>query len=199
MIETQLKDIAEEKRICRQQAMQQRRLVAAQDNQIPPNMADIIQAEFGELASTKIAGYAAMRDELPIWDLLKDLRVLGATIYLPIVVKKGNALVFQSWQAGDTLTQGNYGEKTPIYDADAEQIIPDIILAPLLAFSSDGYRLGYGGGYYDRTLAKFRTTGKQVTFLGIAYSAQEVATLPIDKYDIRLDGIITEQGLRYFV
>ncbi|MCH9853806.1 MAG: 5-formyltetrahydrofolate cyclo-ligase [Alphaproteobacteria bacterium] len=225
MIQTQLKNIAQEniaqenivkaKQICRRLAMQQRAKAVAQDNLLSADMRAeakiiaIMQTEFLDIAGEKIsaariAGYAAMRDELPLWNLLQDLQMRGAITYLPIVIKKATALVFQSWQTGDALVEGNYGEKIPIYDAPkhdniAPEITPDIILAPLLAFSSDGYRLGYGGGYYDRTIAKIRVTGKQVKFLGIAYSAQEVADLPIDEYDVRLDGVITEQGLRYFV
>ncbi|MCH9845383.1 MAG: 5-formyltetrahydrofolate cyclo-ligase [Alphaproteobacteria bacterium] len=215
MIQTQLKNTAQEnivqddivqaKQICRKAAMQQRAKAFAQDNQLALNMraeAKIIatmQAEFSDIAGKEIALYAAMRDELPLWNLLQDFHLRGATTYLPIVIKKASALFFQAWQADDALVEGKYGEKTPIYDAHTPDIFPDIILAPLLAFSSDGYRLGYGGGYYDRTIAKIRATGKHVTFLGIAYSAQEVTHLPIDEYDVRLDGIITEQGLRYFV
>ncbi len=198
-------NIVQAKQICRKAAMQQRAKAFAQDNQLAPNMraeAKIIvtmQTEFSDIAGKKVAAYAAMRDELPLWDLLQDLQIRGATTYLPIVIQKASALFFQAWQTGDALVEGKYGEKTPTYNENTPDIIPDIILAPLLAFSNDGYRLGYGGGYYDRTIAKIRATGKDVTFFGIAYHAQEVAHLPIDEYDVRLDGIITEQGLRYFV
>ena len=77
----------------------------------------------------------------------------------------------------------------------AANLVPDIVITPMLAFDARGYRLGYGGGFYDRTLAKLRNEG-ECRAIGFAYAAQEVAEVVIDRFDQRLDGIITEKDVR---
>jgi 5-formyltetrahydrofolate cyclo-ligase len=74
-------------------------------------------------------------------------------------------------------------------------VVPDVLLIPLLAFDATGYRLGYGGGYYDRTLSALRAQ-KPVIAIGIAYAGQQVAAVPHEAHDQRLDGVLTEEGLR---
>jgi 5-formyltetrahydrofolate cyclo-ligase len=76
--------------------------------------------------------------------------------------------------------------------AEAPEVLPDVLLVPLLAFDREGFRLGYGGGFYDRTLEKLRAL-KEVTAIGIAYAGQEMDTVPRDEFDQRLDWIMTEK------
>ena len=88
-----------------------------------------------------------------------------------------------------------FGTKEP--PVSSPERVPTVVLAPLLAFDKEGYRIGYGGGYYDRTLAVLRAGGS-VTVIGVAYAAQEVETVPRDGYDQPLDWIVTEAGARKF-
>ncbi len=112
---------------------------------------------------------------------------------LPATPKPETPLVFHQWRMGDTLIDGLYGTSEP--SPDAPLVIPQLILAPLLAFDRLRYRLGYGGGFYDRTLASIRQNkGQTVMAVGIAYAGQEVAAIPVGTYDAALDAILTEQG-----
>ena len=94
-------------------------------------------------------------------------------------------------EPGTTTARSNFGVHEP---QSGDVVVPDLLLVPLLAFDSRGYRLGYGGGFYDRTLADLRAAGP-VRTLGLAYAAQEVPVVPSGDHDIRLDAIATERGL----
>ena len=93
------------------------------------------------------------------------------------------------------MTVGPFGARVP---TDGVVMVPQVLIVPLLAFDARGYRLGYGGGFYDRTLAALRAEGP-VLALGFAYGAQEIPEVPVDQYDQRLDGVVTEDGMRRFV
>jgi 5-formyltetrahydrofolate cyclo-ligase len=135
-----------------------------------------------------IAGYMPMRGELSPLPLLARLRAEGATTLLPCVVAPESPLVFRRWEEGDSLISGAYGvQELPPTSA---QIRPSVVLVPLLGFDQQGNRLGYGGGYYDRTLAELRAAGN-VQAIGIAYDSQECASIPHAPHDARLDFIAT--------
>jgi 5-formyltetrahydrofolate cyclo-ligase len=135
--------------------------------------------------------YLPMRDELDTEPLAAALIEEGVTIALPVVVRKKSPLVFRAYLPGDALVAGSYGELVP---ADtAPEATPDILVVPLLAFTRDGGRLGYGGGYYDRTLEKLRKAGNPVA-VGYAFGAQEVDALPLSPLDQHLDWVVTERG-----
>lgn len=142
-----------------------------------------------------IAGYWPIRTEmnpLPLMAALCDADDRIETC-LPATPKPETPLVFHKWRMGDTLIDGLYGTSEP--SPDAPVVIPQLILAPLLAFDRQHYRLGYGGGFYDRTLASIRQNrGQTVMAVGIAYAGQEVAAVPVGTYDAALDAILTEQG-----
>ena len=105
---------------------------------------------------------------------------------------KDMALRFSRWQPDCALREGPFGACVPQVDDFFE---PEILIVPLVAFDSRGGRLGYGGGFYDRTLATLRTQG-DVFACGVAYAGQEGESLPTDSHDERLDGILTEDGFR---
>ena len=140
-----------------------------------------------------VAGYWPIGDEADVRPLLLRLAGLGCIAALPVVVAKGAALAFRVWQPGTSLETGSHGTRHP--PATAPMVFPDLVLLPLLGFDRWGGRLGYGGGYYDRTLAQLRGTG-HMQAVGIAYAAQEVDALPQDRHDQRLDWIVTEEGAR---
>ena len=135
-----------------------------------------------------VAGYWPMPHEIDILPLLHRLYERRHALCLPETTKPGTPLIFRAWQPGTEMVRGRYNTFHP---AGAETV-PDFILLPLLAFDLSGHRLGYGGGYYDRTLAALPNAFR----LGCAFAAQEVADLPKEATDLPLHAIATERGLR---
>ena len=142
-----------------------------------------------------VAGYAAIGSEPDPIELLRQLSGRGHPCVLPRVAMRNRPLVFNLWQPGDELIPGDHGTREP--KAGSPERRPDVVLVPLLAFDGKGSRLGYGGGYYDRTLERLRQDG-QVLAVGVAFSAQEAQDLPEEDFDARLDWIVTEKGARAF-
>ncbi len=138
-----------------------------------------------------VALYFPVKDELDTEPLRDALLEKGARLALPVVVQKKAPLVFRRYEDADALIDGAFGAKTP--EEKAPLVRPAIVVAPLLGFTRAGARLGYGGGYYDRTLLKLRETG-DVLAVGFAYAAQEVDALPTSPLDQPLDWIVTEAG-----
>jgi len=142
-----------------------------------------------------VASFIPMHTEIDVWPLMDALADAGYTLALPRIKRAGHPLIFHAFRFGDKLGRGPFSTKEPARSAPI--ITPKTILLPLLAFGRDGSRLGYGGGYYDRTLEALRRKTK-IFACGIAYSGQEVPTLPTDGHDQNLDGVLTETGLRLF-
>ena len=138
-----------------------------------------------------VAIYHSMRSELDTGPLADALAERSIRIALPVVETKKAPLVFRRYAPGDALETGAYGERVPPPSADA--VRPDIVVTPLLGYSETGDRLGYGGGYYDRTLQALRETGAVIA-VGYAYAIQKVDALPVSPLDQRLDWIVTERG-----
>ncbi len=120
--------------------------------------------------------------------------VLRVPVLLPVTVR-GQPLVFRHWQPGTAMVRDRFGVEHPT-EAE-EEGTPDVLVVPLLAFDGAGHRLGYGGGFYDRTLAALRAAGP-ITAIGFAFAAQEVDRLPADETDQRLDAVVTEREVRWF-
>jgi 5-formyltetrahydrofolate cyclo-ligase len=137
-----------------------------------------------------VALYHPMTDELDTKPLAEALLDRGFRIALPVTPKKKGPLTFRAFRDGDPLSADRYGVMTPS-DA-APEVSPVLIVTPLLAFTRDGKRLGYGGGYYDRTLAALRAE-HDVLAIGFAFAAQEVDKMPFSKTDQRIDMIVTER------
>jgi len=115
----------------------------------------------------------------------------GHPACLPVIQGRGLPLLFRAWKPGDTLDTGVWGIQEPQPSAPA--LDPDVLLVPLLAFDARGYRLGYGGGFYDRTLAGLRLR-KHVVAVGLAFDEQRVDDVPHTAYDQRLDWVLTPSG-----
>jgi len=150
-----------------------------------------LRAALAGFEAAPLAGYMAMRTEV---DPLPVMAAHAGPVGVPVIVAPGRALVFHRWTPGCAMLEGPFGARIP---AQAEAMQPRVVIVPLLAFDARGYRLGYGGGFYDRTLAALRAGGP-VLALGFAYGAQERAEVPIDAFDQRLDGVVTEDGFRQF-
>jgi len=144
-----------------------------------------------------VSGYWPLPGELDIRPLIHQIHEAGHRIALPVVKAKGQPLFFRHWTPGTPLVQGAFKVMTP--PEGAPELEPQVLLVPLLAFDAEGYRLGYGGGFYDRTLEKRRReahSGHPVLAIGIAFSAQETESLPRGPFDQRLDWIATEAWAR---
>jgi 5-formyltetrahydrofolate cyclo-ligase len=128
--------------------------------------------------------------EISTTELFDRLVAEGWTTALPVVVAKNTPLLFRQWAPGDALVLGRWDIQIP--PDTAPEVEPDVLLVPMLAFDHKGYRMGYGGGFYDRTLAKLRAL-KKVTAIGVAYAGQEIDMVPHDDHDQPLDWIMTEQ------
>jgi 5-formyltetrahydrofolate cyclo-ligase len=141
-------------------------------------------------AGAVISLYHPIKDELDTKPLADALIERGFQIALPVTPKKRGSLTFRAFRDGDPLEADRYGVMTPA--EGAPEVTPMLIVTPLIAFSRDGGRLGYGGGYYDRTLAALRASG-DVLAVGYAFAAQEIDKVPMSKTDQRLDWIVTER------
>lgn len=140
-------------------------------------------------------GFWPIQSEIDIRPLLTALHHMDEQIALPCTPRKGLPLTFRSWSPQDALKRGAHGTWEP--RPDKVELTPDIIFVPMLAFTPAGERLGYGGGYYDRTLERLKSQS-EVLACGVAYAAQEAPTLPTDVHDVRLDAVLTETEFKVF-
>ena len=152
-------------------------------------------AALGIADGSAVAGYVAFGDEADPHVILKKLTLQNCTLAFPRVVAKGEPLAFHRWKPGQELQKGAFGILEP--SMDWPLAFPKILFVPLLAFDHAGHRLGYGGGFYDRTLDSLRANST-IRAIGVAYSGQEVAALPREGHDHPLDAVITERGVREF-
>ena len=147
-------------------------------------------ATWSPAPGTVISAFWPFRSEIDLRPLIHGLHERGCVIVLPIVVGRRTALVFRRWSPDMVLEKDGFGVLTPPSQAPA--LDPDWLLVPLLAFDAKGYRLGYGGGFYDITLADLRTR-QSVFAVGAAYDGQQVTRVPRETDDARLDAIVTEK------
>jgi 5-formyltetrahydrofolate cyclo-ligase len=138
-----------------------------------------------------ISGFSSLPDEFRAWPLLRRLHGEGHALAMPVMQGKGRPLVFRAWAPGDAMDKAVWGIAEP--KADKPVLEPDIVLVPLLAFDATGWRLGYGGGYYDRTLRGLRAR-KSIVAIGLAYDESQVDAVPHLDYDERLDWVLRPSG-----
>jgi 5-formyltetrahydrofolate cyclo-ligase len=139
-----------------------------------------------------VSGFSPINTEFNPLPLMRKLFDAGARLALPKVARRGRPLIMREWKFGDPLVSGVWGIREPA--PEAPEVAPDILLVPFAAFDRAGYRLGYGAGYFDMTLAALRAR-KKITAIGVGYAAQEVPEVPVEAHDQRLDFILTEAGL----
>jgi 5,10-methenyltetrahydrofolate synthetase len=151
----------------------------------------IIAAEqvIGDAKGLVVSAYWPFRGEPDLRPLMANLIGKGARTALPVVVAKGQPLIFRVWKQGDRLVRGVWNIPVP---ADGVPVLPDIVIAPLVGFDRAGYRLGYGGGFFDRTLA---TLGGAVRAIGVGYSKAEIPTIHPQLHDIAMDIIVTQDNV----
>ena len=139
-----------------------------------------------------VSGFSPLKSEINPFPLMRRLADTGARLALPVVAGRGRPLIMRAFAFGDELGKGQWGIREPT--AEAAEVAPDILLVPLLAFDRTGSRIGYGAGYYDMTIAKFRAV-KPIVAVGIAYAAQEIPAVPVSERDARLDLVLTERDV----
>jgi 5-formyltetrahydrofolate cyclo-ligase len=143
-----------------------------------------------------IAGYWPLAGEIDPRPGMDRLRARGHAMALPRLDGRDQPLLFLAWDEGDVLVHGTFKLLEPHPSRPVR--VPEVVLAPLLAFDRRGGRLGYGKGYYDRTLGHLRAQGRRPLAIGIAFAAQEVEEVPTGPADVLLDGVITETALHRF-
>ena len=141
---------------------------------------------------TVVSGYSPLKFEISPLPLMRHCARDGAKLALPVIQGRGSPLIMRAWAFGETLGSGVWGIREP--KAEAPEVFPDILIVPLLLFDRSGYRLGYGAGYYDMTIARLRAM-KPVTAIGLAFAAQEIAEVPKTPRDARLDLVLTEREI----
>ncbi|HMO08211.1 MAG TPA: 5-formyltetrahydrofolate cyclo-ligase [Paracoccaceae bacterium] len=149
--------------------------------------ADRLAGVLAPFAGQVLSGYWPMRSEI---DPRPALAAHRGPVCLPVTPPRGQPLLFRAWTPGAALVPGAFGTLVP----EGPERTPRVLVVPLLAFDRRGYRLGYGGGYYDRTLAALRAAGP-CTAIGFAFAAQEVDEVPTEPTDEPLDLIVTEAGV----
>jgi 5-formyltetrahydrofolate cyclo-ligase len=138
-----------------------------------------------------LAGYMPMRTEIDCLPAMAGHLAAGGAVGVPVILAAATPLQFRAWSPDARMVAGEFGALIP---ADGDWVVPEVLIVPLLSFDRRGFRLGYGGGFYDRTLEGLRTRGP-VTAIGYAYAAQEVDDVPIEPTDQPLDMIVTEAGV----
>ena len=184
MVAPLLEDIPERKRLARIAAIARR---DGCDPALGAALAAHVLADLPLPAGAAISGFWPMGREIDISPLLRALHARGHPILLPETPKRGNPLIFRHWHPGAPMIAERFGTFRP----DGPIGLPEVLFVPLLAFDRAGRRLGYGGGFYDRTLP----TLPRARAIGCAYAAQEMDEVPADAYDARLDAIATERGV----
>lgn len=134
-----------------------------------------------------LSGYMPIRSEM---NPLPAMAAHDGPVCVPVIVTPGEPLRFREWSPGVAMTEGPFGAMVP---AEGAWLEPEVLIVPLLAFDRRGFRLGYGGGFYDRTLERLRAR-HPVTAVGFAFAAQELPEVPTEPTDQPLDAILTENG-----
>ncbi len=139
---------------------------------------------------TVVSGFMPIRSEINPAPLLRRFAEAGAWLALPTIVKRGEPLRFRAWAIGEKLARGQWGIREPM--PEAPEVLPDILLVPFAAFDRRGHRIGYGAGYYDKSLTALRAQ-KPIIAIGLGFAAQEIPAVPVLPHDARLDLVLTER------
>jgi 5-formyltetrahydrofolate cyclo-ligase len=170
---------------------------AAVLNSLRPDAARTVAEHFFRAVTLKpadiVAGYWRIKDEMDIQPILVRLMDTFQPVCLPVVLGDEEPLELRLWEQGAPLYEAGFGTLAP--SELAPKVEPDVVLMPLLGFDKRGTRLGYGGGYYDRTLERL---SRRPRLIGIAYAAQELEDIPREAHDVPLDTVITEKGAHNF-
>ena len=188
------------KRALRKQAIADRAALIAR---IDPQAAALAVSDrfldtFAPAAGTVVSAFWPVGEEFDIKPLIEALHARGCVCVLPVVTVKHMPLTFRVWTPGMPFIVSSFGIPEP--GPDCPPATPDISIVPLLAFDDEGFRLGYGGGYYDRTIEQLRLLQRDPPYVtvGVGFEGQRAESLPHERFDQPLDWILTEQQARRF-
>jgi 5-formyltetrahydrofolate cyclo-ligase len=183
--------LTEQKTIARQEAYARRKAAKALDldGRAARHLARWLEPRRGQV----LAGYMPIRTEIDPIGIMSDWTRDGK-VGVPVIMGDAEPLTFRRWQMASKMIEGPFGAAIP---ERGEDLTPDILIVPLLAFDAEGARLGYGGGFYDRTLEQLRAVRPTIA-VGFAFSAQRTRVLPVEPTDQPLDAIVTELGVMEF-
>lgn len=184
-------DMAESKAALRKQAYAARKQAHAASAGAAEAARDHFLASRVYTGAGIISAYYPIRTEIDVTPLKAALHMAGHRLCVPVIEGAGLPLAFREWWPGVPMEAGPFGAEVP---AGTDTLVPDLLIVPLVAFDLNGWRLGYGGGFYDRTLERLRSRRRTRAY-GYAYSAQQVDAVPSEITDQRLDGIVTEHGM----
>src|SRR3954470_16635291 len=182
--------IFELKSIVRKDALMRRDAIPAAER---AQAAETIAARALSLAvgaGVIVSVFMPLKPEINPLPLMRKLAAAGAQLALPAIAGRAKPLTMRAFAFGDELASGQWGSREP--KAGAPEVVPDIMLVPLLAFDRNGHRIGYGAGYYDMTIAKLRAIAPVIA-AGVAFAAQEIEEVPVTPRDARLDLVLTER------
>ena len=149
-----------------------------------------LEAAIGDPAGVTVSTYAPFRGEPGLSALVESVLAGGGRHALPVVIERGRPLAFRLWAPGEPLERGIWNIPQP--PASAATVLPDVVIAPVVGFDRDCYRLGYGGGFYDRTLASMP---RHPRVFGVGYGQAAIATIHPQPHDVRMTAVITEEGI----
>jgi 5-formyltetrahydrofolate cyclo-ligase len=150
-----------------------------------------LEIALGAIAGQTISFYWPFRGEPDLRDLMARVVTVGGRVALPVVLARAQPMVFRAWRPGEPLESGVWN--IPIPPVSAPEVMPDIVIAPLVGFDPSLFRLGYGGGFFDRTLAAMPRRPRVV---GVGYDQAAIPTIFPQVHDIPMDAIVTESGLK---
>jgi len=196
--------VSQNKQQQRNQALAQRDLMAPQmrerlsQEMVVHYRSLLLTMSLPEERGLIISGFWPIRSEINPKPLMEALRGQGAKLALPALIGEGKSryMVFRHFEPNQKLVPMGFDTFGP--GEEAEIVDPDIVLLPLAAFDAGGNRIGYGGGFYDRTLAQMHSRGLTPLLIGLGFNCQEIENITAEPHDIRLDAILTESGLRLF-
>lgn len=187
-----MSDLSEQKAALRAAALERRNALSSDERARAARAIAMRRFPIPLGEGTSVAGYSPIRSECDPVPLMRSLASTGAVLALPVVEGADKPLSFGEWRPGMRLVTGPHGIPQP--SEQAVPVEPDILLVPLAAFDRAGRRIGYGGGYYDRTLASLRKT-RPVIAVGVAFAVQEVDAIPAEDHDETLDLVLTEREI----
>jgi 5,10-methenyltetrahydrofolate synthetase len=190
----QARDVARWRRAERQRLRAERDAMSVADRQaagvaIAGHLAGFLRQRFGSLRGRVFSAYWPIKGEPDLRPLMADLHARGVLVALPLVEVKAAPLVFRRWTPEMRMVRGDWNIPVPPHESEA--VVPEVALAPVVGWTDDAYRLGYGGGYFDRTLAALTP---RPFVIGVGFQSARLATIYPQPHDIRLDAIVTEAG-----
>lgn len=191
----QARDVARWRTAERSRLLAERRQLSVAERQaigaaLAGHLRQVVEERFGGARGMVFSAYWPIKGEADLRPLMAELHAAGVTVALPLVETRAAPLTFRRWTPETRMVRGDWN--IPVPPPDAAALTPDITLAPLVGWTAEGYRLGYGGGYFDRTLAAL---DPKPFVIGIGFKTAQLSTIYPQPHDIPLDLIVTEDGV----